>query len=150
MSRKVPDVSELTALYQSENRNINHLLILKSMKSLKLILGLGFLALAATAQADSKVTTVIGGQQIDKDLTKLTFNDKMVTLTFSDSSTETAEMGLIAISFDHGDSSAISEILADPKKAKGVYNLKGQYLGEKPEGLTQGIYIVNGQKVYVK
>lgn len=120
------------------------------MKSLNLILGLGFLAMAATAQADSKVTTVIDGREIAKDLTKLTFSNQMVTLTFSDNSTETAEMGLIAVALDHSGESAISEILADPKKAKGVYNLKGQYLGEKPEGLTQGVYIINGQKVYIK
>ena len=112
------------------------------MKSLKLLLGLGFLALGAVnAQADSKVTTVINGREIPKDLTKL---------TFSDNSSETAEMELIAITLDHSENSAISEILADPKKARGVYNLKGQYLGEKPEGLSKGIYIVNGQKVCVK
>lgn len=130
---------------------IHHLQYSKTMKSLKLLLGLGFLALGtATVCADSKVTTVINGQEIPKDLTKLTFNDKIVTLTFSDNSSETAEMELIAITLDHSENSAISEILADPKKARGVYNLKGQYLGEKPEGLSKGIYIVNGQKVCVK
>lgn len=121
------------------------------MKSLKLLLGLGFLALGAVnAQADSKVTTVVNGREIPKDLTKLTFSDKIVTLTFSDNTSETAEMELIAITLDHSENSAISEILADPKKARGVYNLKGQYLGEKPEGLSKSIYIVNGQKVCVK
>ena len=122
----------------------------KTMKPLKLIFGLGLLAMAVTAHADSKVTTVINGQTIAKDLTKLTFNDKMVTLTFSDNTSETAEMGLVAVTLDHSGESGIKEILADPKKQKGVYNLKGQYLGEKPDGLSQGIYIVNGQKVYVK
>ena len=43
------------------------------MKPLKLIFGLGLLAMAVTAHADSKVTTVINGQTIAKDLTKLTF-----------------------------------------------------------------------------
>ena len=71
------------------------------MKPLKLIFGLGLLAMAVTAQADSKVTTVINGQTIAKDLTKLTFNDKMVTLTFSDNTSETAEMGLVAVTLDH-------------------------------------------------
>lgn len=119
------------------------------MKSLKILFGLGFLALASSAQADSKVTTLINGQEIAKDLTKLTFNDKTVTLTFSDNSTESAEMELVAITLDHN-TSAITDILADPKKAKGVYNLKGQYLGDKPEALQPGIYIINGQKVLVK
>lgn len=109
------------------------------------------MACVMSASADSKVTTVIDGKEMAKDLTKLTFDGKIVTLTFSDASTETAEMDLVAITLDHGSQSAITDIIADPAKAKkGVYNLKGQYLGEKPEGLQPGIYIVNGQKVYVK
>lgn len=108
------------------------------------------LAVASTASADSTVTTVIDGTKISKDLTKLTFSDKTVTLTFSDNSTETADMNLVAITLDHAGQSAITDIIADPAKAKGVYNLRGQYLGDSPKNLQPGFYIVNGEKIYVK
>lgn len=88
------------------------------MKSFKLVLGLGMLAVASTASADSTVTTVIDGTKISKDLTKLTFSDKTVTLTFSDNSTETADMNLVAITLDHAGQSAITDIIADPAKRK--------------------------------
>ena len=120
------------------------------MKSIRPLLGIALAFLAATALADSKVTTVIDGRQIPKDLTKLTFSDKTVTLTFSDNSTETADMSLVSITIDHSSQSAITEVIADPKKATGVYNLKGQYLGESPKNLQSGFYIVNGEKIYVK
>lgn len=120
------------------------------MKSIRPLLGIALAFLAATALADSKVTTVIDGRQIPKDLTKLTFSDKTVTLTFSDNSTEIADMSLVSITIDHSSQSAITEVIADPKKATGVYNLKGQYLGESPKNLQSGFYIVNGEKIYVK
>lgn len=120
------------------------------MKSIRPLLGIALAFLAATTLADSKVTTVIDGRQIQKDLTKLTFSDKTVTLTFSDNSTEIADMSLVSITIDHSSQSAITEVIADPKKATGVYNLKGQYLGKSPKNLQSGFYIVNGEKIYVK
>lgn len=120
------------------------------MKIIKTVTGLCLLAMTQTAYADSTITTTVDGVQINKELTKLTFNDKIVTMTFSDNTTETAEMSLVSITLDHSGNSAIEAIIADQSKAKGVYNLKGQYLGESPEGLEPGFYIVDGNKVYVK
>lgn len=119
------------------------------MKAFRLLLGAGLIATSLNVSADSKVTTVIDGNEIPKELTKLTFDGDIVTLSFSDNTTRQADMKFVAIKIDHS-TSAISTIVADPKKPAGVYNLKGQYLGESPKDLTPGFYIVNGQKVYVK
>ena len=108
-----------------------------------------FGAMTFTSIADSKITTTIDGQEVNKELTKLSFDDGNVILTFSDNTTETAPMNMVSISIDHAQSS-IDQIITDPKKANGVYNLKGQYLGETPQGLKQGIYNVNTQKIYVR
>lgn len=120
------------------------------MRTLKLVLGLGILAISTLAYADSKVSTFIDGTPVNKDLVKMTFNDRTVTLTFSDNSTRTADMDVVAVTLDHSASSAVADIIEDPKKAKGVYNLLGQYLGESPVGLQPGFYIVDGNKIYVK
>lgn len=120
------------------------------MKTFKLVLGLGMLAVSIFAYADSQVSTFIDGTLINKDVVKLTFNDKAVTLTFSDNSTLTSDMELVDITLDHSVQSVITGIMADQKKAKGVYNLNGQYLGESPAGLKPGLYIVDGNKIFVK
>jgi len=120
------------------------------MKYIRSVLGLGMLAMVSMASAETKVSTVIDGSPVPLELTKMTFSDKNVILTFSDNSTVTADMSLVAITLDHSGSSAINTITADPAKAKGVYNLRGQYLGESPKDLQPGFYIVNGEKIYVK
>lgn len=121
------------------------------MKAIRTGLCLAALAIGAGALAESKVTTTIAGETIPKDAVKMTFDNDLVTITFSDNSTRTEEMNMVSITLDHNQgSSGLTNITADPKAKKGVYNLKGQYLGEKPEGLPAGIYIVNGQKVSVR
>ena len=40
--------------------------------------------------------------------------------------------------------------IEQPTYIKGVYNMNGQYMGESMEGLSKGIYIQNGKKIYVK
>lgn len=119
------------------------------MKTLRLLLGAGMIAAAVNAGADSKVTTTVDGTEIPKELTRLTFDGDVVTLSFSDNTTQQADMKFVAIRIEHP-SSAIGSVIADPEKPSGVYNLKGQYLGTSPEGLRPGFYIVNGQKVCVK
>ena len=39
---------------------------------------------------------------------------------------------------------------AVPVARQGVYSLDGQRLGDTPDGLPKGIYIVNGKKVVIK
>lgn len=119
------------------------------MKTIRLLLGAGLIGTALGAGAESKVTTVIDGTEINKELTRLTFEGDAVTLTFSDNSTRQADMKFVAVRIEHP-TSAISSVISDRAKPSGIYNLKGQYLGASPEGLRAGFYIVNGQKVYVK
>lgn len=104
---------------------------------------------AIDASADSKVTTFVRGEDTGKELTRLTFNGQTVTLVFNDNTTRDADMSEVKVLIDHN-TSAIENICADPAKATGVYNIRGQYLGETPEGLSTGIYIVNGQKIAIK
>ena len=39
--------------------------------------------------------------------------------------------------------------LKDPVNAK-VYNMAGQYVGKSADGLSKGLYVVNGKKIVVK
>lgn len=105
---------------------------------------------ASALWADSKVVTTINGNPDTRELVKITFDGDNAILNFADNTTETADMSLVSITLNHDDKSAIDAIIADPEKPQGVYNLKGQRIADTPEGLKEGIYIVNGQKVLVK
>lgn len=102
--------------------------------------------------ADNKTntSTTIDGVDTGKELVKMTFEDSAtVILSFSDNTSVKADMTSVRVTFGIA-SSAIDEIIADPSKSKGIYNLKGQFLGKSVESLSPGIYIVNGQKTLVK
>lgn len=105
---------------------------------------------ALAVQADSKVVTTVNGTIETRELVRITFDGDNVTLNFSDNSTLIADMSEVTVVLTHEEQSAIDEIIADPAKPTGVYNLKGQRVADTPEGLKTGIYIVNGQKVLVK
>lgn len=139
------DIQGRTANQTNYSSHIFHIL---TMKLLPLLI-LPLMAVPAEIQAFSKITTTVSGTEIPKELTKISFDGTKVTLTFSDNTTTEAEMNEVSVSFDYK-TSAIDQIAADPQKSKGVYNLKGQYLGEKAANLTPGFYIINGQKIYIK
>lgn len=105
---------------------------------------------ASTILADTTVTTVIDGKTDARELVRITFDGDNAVLHFSDSTTDTADMSLVSVALTHEAQTAVNEIMADPEKPGGVYNLKGQRIADTPEGLEEGIYIVNGQKVLVK
>jgi len=46
-----------------------------------------------------------------------------------------------------GDYSALPETQGERVVRPGVYNLQGMYLGENPDNLPKGCYIVNGKKM---
>lgn len=102
------------------------------------------------AKADSKVVTTVGGTPETRELVRITFDGDNVILNFSDDTTRLADMSEVAVTLTHDEQTAINEIIADPVKPTGVYNLKGQRVADTPEGLKAGVYIVNGQKVLVK
>lgn len=102
------------------------------------------------AKADSTVVTTVNGNPETRELVRITFDGDYAILNFADNTTETADMSLVSVTLSHEDKTAIDEIIADPKKTRGVYNLRGQRIADTPDGLKEGIYIVNGQKVLVK
>lgn len=120
------------------------------MKTPKILLSLSLLALAGSAYADMTTTTVIEGTENKAQVTKLVFDNDNVSIFFADGSRSTAQMDLVSITIDYADNSAISDVIADPKAKKGIYNIQGQYLGESPENLQPGFYIIDGQKIYIK
>ncbi|MCI9286101.1 MAG: hypothetical protein HFJ91_10040 [Muribaculaceae bacterium] len=107
---------------------------------------------ALAAMADTTVTTTVDGVQAPGSLARITFDGDNVTLTYDDNSTQVADMSLVSVALDHdGSQSGIADsVINDPVKPSGVYNLKGQRLGDTPEGLSTGFYIVNGEKIFVK
>lgn len=120
------------------------------MKTLRFLLAASLSATALCAAADSKVTTLVDGTEIPKELTRLSFDGDIVILTFADDSDRREEMKSVVVRLDHQASSSIGDIIADPEKPSGVYDLQGRYLGKKADNLNTGFYIINGKKVYVK
>ncbi len=57
--------------------------------------------LSTIAKADSKETVTINGKAVNKSATHLTFSGDEVSLTFSDGSTQTADISEVSIDFDH-------------------------------------------------
>lgn len=109
------------------------------------------LTVSAPVMAADDITTTIGGQPTERTLSKITFDrGDSITLTFTDGTTETADMSLVEVMFGPSGSTAIDEIKADPGRMSGVYNLKGQRVAHRPEGLVPGVYIFNGEKLLVK
>jgi len=105
---------------------------------------------AVAVMADSKVVTTVNGTPETRELVRITFDGDNVVLNFSDDSTCLADMSEVAVALTHDEQTAIDQIIADPTKPTGVYNLKGQRIADTPDGLKLGVYIVNGQKVLVR
>lgn len=105
---------------------------------------------ATALSAESSVVTTINGNPETRELVRITFDGDNAILNFADNTAETVEMSLVKISIGQEDKTAIDAIIADPEKPCGIYNLRGQRIADTPEGLKEGIYIINGQKVFVK
>ena len=74
-----------------------------------------------------------------------------VTLNYADNSSETKDMSLVSLSFSYDSTTGINKIEEVKKSLQGkVFNLNGQLVGNSLEGLSKGIYIVNGKKVIIK
>lgn len=108
------------------------------------------LCCASAVWADSKIITTVNGTPETRDLVTITFDDDNVILNYSDNTTDRVEMKLVNITLIHDEQSSLKEILTDKDLPAGVYNLKGQRIADTPEGLKEGIYIINGHKMLVK
>ena len=61
------------------------------------------------------------------------------------------DMSLVSLSFVYGESTGIGQVEQLKEALQGkVYNLNGQLVGNSVEGLSKGVYIVNGKKVIIK
>lgn len=118
------------------------------MKKAYLLLLAGMLSTAVFA--GSKQTVKIDGQLIEKTVSEITFDGDNVVLQYSDNTSDQADMSLVTLSFTY-QTTGISQIEDIKKALRGkVYNLQGQYVGSSLQGLSKGVYMINGKKVIIK
>lgn len=119
------------------------------MKKTYLLLLAGMFA--SVVFANNKQTVKIDGNVSDKTVTEITFDGDNVTLSYADNSSETKDMSLVSFSFSYDSTTGINKIEEVKKSLQGkVFNLNGQLVGNSLDGLSKGIYIVNGKKVIIK
>ncbi len=109
------------------------------------------LLLSLHAMADNKQTLTIDGNVVNKVVTQITFDGDNAVLTYSDNSTQSADMELVALAFEYGEGTGIAAVETAEKTVDGkVYNLNGQMVGTSTAGLSKGVYIVDGKKMIIK
>lgn len=118
------------------------------MKKAYLLLLAGMLSTAVFA--GSKQTVKIDGQVIEKTISEITFDGDNVVLHYADNTSATEDMSLVTLSFSYT-TTGISQVEGIKKALQGkVYNLQGQCVGSSLQGLSKGVYIINGKKVIIK
>ena len=118
------------------------------MKKVYLLLLAGMLSTAVFA--GNKQTVTIEGQVIEKTISEITFDGDNVVLHYADNSSDQADMSLVTLSFSYT-TTGISQVEGIKKALQGkVYNLQGQCVGSSLQGLSKGVYIINGKKVIIK
>ena len=118
------------------------------MKKAYLLLLAGMLSTAVFA--GNKQTVTIDGQVIEKTISEITFDGDNVVLHYADNSSDQADMSLVTLSFSYT-TTGISQVKGIKKALQGkVYNLQGQFVGSSLQGLSKGVYIINGKKVIIK
>lgn len=107
---------------------------------------------ASLMRADTGETVTIGDTVVGKFVTRLTFSGDDVVLNFDDGTSQTADMSLVSISltYDNGTESSITDVTAPADVPTRIYSVSGQYVGNSTDGLSKGLYIVNGKKIIVK
>lgn len=122
------------------------------MKQLRLILVIILSACWIGSWAKGEQTITINGLTIGKSAKKITFSGEKAMITYADGSKQTENMGLIQLAFTYSTNGGIKKIETTGQKLVDtrVYNLNGQYVGTTLNGLSKGVYIVNGKKVVVK
>ena len=119
------------------------------MKKAYLLLLAGMLSTAVFILS-SKQTIKIDGQVIEKTVSEITFDGDNVVLQYADNTSGQADMSLVTLSFIY-QTTSISQIEGIKQALQGkVYNLQGQYVGSSLQGLSKGVYMINGKKVIIK
>ena len=118
------------------------------MKKAYLLLLAGMLSTAVFA--GSKQMVKIDGQVIEKTISEITFDGDNVVLQYSDNTSDRGDMSLVTLSFTY-QTTGISQVEGIKQALQGkVYNLQGQCVGSSLQGLSKGVYIINGKKVIIK
>lgn len=118
------------------------------MKKAYLLLLAGMLSTAVFA--GNKQTVTIDGQVIEKTISEITFDGDNVVLHYADNTSATEDMSRVTLSFSYT-TTGISQVEGIKKALQGkVYNLQGQFVGSSLQGLSKGVYIINGKKVIIK
>ena len=118
------------------------------MKKAYLLLLAGMLSTAVFA--GNKQTVKIEGQVIEKTISEITFDGDNVVLHYADNTSATEDMSRVTLSFSYT-TTGISQVEGIKKALQGkVYNLQGQCVGSSLQGLSKGVYIINGKKVIIK
>lgn len=118
------------------------------MKKAYLLLLAGMLSTAVFA--GNKQTVKIDGLVIEKTVSEITFDGDNVVLQYADNTSDIEDMSLVTLSFTY-QTTGISQVEGIKKALRGkVYNLQGQYVGSSLQGLSKGVYIINGKKVIIK
>ena len=122
------------------------------MKQFRLILVIILSACWIGSWAKGEQTITINGLTIGKSAKKITFSGEKAMIVYADGSKQTENMGLIQLSFTYSTNGGIKKIETAEQKLVDtrVYNLNGQYVGTTLNGLSKGVYIVNGKKMIVK
>ena len=83
-------------------------------------------------------------------LSTAVFAGSKQTVQYADNTSDQADMSLVTLSFTY-QTTGISQVEDIKKALRGkVYNLQGQYVGSSLQGLSKGVYIINGKKVIIK
>lgn len=118
------------------------------MKKAYLLLLAGILSTAVFA--GSKQTVKIDGLLIEKTVSEITFDGDNVVLQYADNTSDIGDMSSVTLSFTY-QTTGISQVEGIKQALQGkVYNLQGQYVGSSLQGLSKGVYIINGKKVIIK
>lgn len=122
------------------------------MKQLRLILVIILSVCWVGSWAKGEQTITINGLTIGKSAKKITFSGEKAMIVYADGRKQTENMGLIQLTFTYSTNGGIKKIETTGQKLVDtrVYNLNGQYVGATLNGLSKGVYIVNGKKMIVK
>ena len=83
---------------------------------------------------------------MNKTVKEITFSGTDVELSFTDGTTQTADMSTVNIAF--GTATGIKTVNKDKQQPADcrIYSLSGQYMGKDKTKLPKGVFIINGKK----